>query len=127
MQFREKIETATLPLIVELRQKLALLPTVAVLNHYQMQHHLSQFGTSKFPDGFWAKWRFIWALLLSSKFSEARASERDDEQAFTSINALTEKIFDLYSFGTLYEPGRSPGSEKEYLTRALNTMTNQMC
>ena len=117
MQFREKIETAVLPLIDELRQRLALLPTVAVLNHYQMLHHLSQFGTAKFPDGFWAKWRFVWALKLSDEFSDARARDRDDEHAFTTIDELIEKIFDLYSFGAIYEPGRAPGDEKEYLTR----------
>ena len=116
MQFREKIETATLPLIDELRQRLAALPTVAVFNHYQLQHHLSQFDKTKFPDGFWAKWRYIWALRLSSKFSEG-ADPAAIEPEFEQIDALVEKVFDLYSFGALYEPGRSPGDEKEYLTR----------
>jgi len=116
VQFREKIETATLSLIDELRQKLAALPTVAVFNHYQLQHHLSQFDKTKFPDGFWAKWRYIWALRLSSEFSEG-ADSAASEREFKQINELVEKIFDLYSFGALYEPGRSPGDEKEYLTR----------
>lgn len=116
VQFREKIETATLPLIDELRRRLAALPTVAVLNHYQLQHHLSQFDKTKFPDGFWAKWRYIWALRLSSGFSEC-ADPAASEPEFKQVNELVEKIFDLYSFGALYEPGSSPGNEKEYLTR----------
>jgi hypothetical protein len=116
MQFKEKIEAAALPLITELRRRLKSLPTIAVLNRYQLQHHLSQFDTSKFPDGFWTKWRYLWALLLSGGFLEEK-SARDGEENFTRINELIEEIFELYRFGAIYEPGRSPGSEKEFLTR----------
>ena len=87
-----------------------------MLNHYQLQHHLSQFDKNKFPDGFWAKWRYIWALRLSGQFSEG-ADFAASKPAFKQVDELVEKIFDVYSFGALYEPGRFPGDEKEFLTR----------
>jgi hypothetical protein len=116
VQFWEKVEAATSPLIVELREKLANIPTVALLNHYQLKHHLSQFKKDEFPDGFWAKWRYLWALKLSTPFSEA-AGPTENEQGFAEIDELLERIFDLYSFGAVYEPGRKLGSEEEFLSR----------
>jgi SEC-C motif len=116
VQFWQKIEIAASPLIAELRQRLAAVPTLALLNHYQLQHHLSQFNKEKFPDGFWAKWRYLWALKLSTPFLGAIASGKK-EQEFERIDELVEKIFDAYSFGAIYEPGRTPGSEKEFLSR----------
>ena len=116
MQFWEKIETATSPLIAELRQRLATIPTVTLFNHYQLKHHLSQFNKEKFPDGFWAKWRYLWALKLSTPFLEP-VTEAENEREFSRIDELIEQIFDLYSFGAVYEPGRRLGSEKEFLSR----------
>ena len=116
MQFWEKVEAATSPLIVELRGSLAKIPTVALLNHYQLKHHLSQFKHDEFPDGFWAKWRYLWALRLSMPFMEATTSG-ENEQEIARADELVEKIFDLYSFGAIYEPGHTLGSEREFLSR----------
>jgi hypothetical protein len=116
VQFWQKIEAATLPLIAELRQRLATVGTLALLNHYQLQHHLSQFNKEKLPDGFWAKWRYLWALKLSTPFLESVASGKN-EREFERIDELVEKIFDVYSFGAVYEPGHTLGSEKEFLSR----------
>jgi hypothetical protein len=116
VQFWQKIEAVISPLIVELRDRLAAVPTLALFNHYQLQHHLSQFKKESFPDGFWAKWRYLWALKLSTPFLVAASGWRNDQE-FERIDELIEKIFDAYSFGAIYEPGRTPGSEKEYLSR----------
>ncbi len=37
MDFRDKVENVLAPLVAELREKLALLPTLAVLNYYQLR------------------------------------------------------------------------------------------
>ncbi len=116
MQFWEKVEAATSPLTAELRERLATVPTLALLNFYQMKHHLSQFKKDEFPDGFWAKWRYLWALKLSGPFVGV-ASALCDETHFGHIDELVEKIFDLYTFGAVFEPGRTLGSEKEFLSR----------
>jgi len=94
LQFREKIEIATSPLIAELRLRLVTIPTVTLLNHYQLKHHLSQFDKEKLPDGFWAKWRYLWALKLSTPFLE-RVTEAENEREFSRIDELIEQIFDL--------------------------------
>jgi hypothetical protein len=49
-------------------------------------------------------------------FAEA-TNPQGVEQEFAQIDDLIEKIFDGYSFGAVYEPGRTPGSEKEFLSR----------
>ena len=45
------------------------------------------------------------------------STRRDDEREFAQIDELVEKIFDVYSFGAIYDRGRTPGSEKEFLSR----------
>jgi hypothetical protein len=116
MEFREKIETVIEPLIIQLKAKLASLPTFAVLNHYQMRIHAVQVDKSNVPDGFFFKWRYVWALHLSNPFSEAEL-EDDSKNLFNSIDKLIEEIFNVYMFGAVQEPGRSRGSEEEFLTR----------
>jgi hypothetical protein len=116
MDFREKIESALTPLIAQLNEMLASLPTITVLNHYQLLIHTVQTDKSKVPDGFFSKWRYIWALQLSNRFSDMDANHVSESQ-FKSIDELIEQIFDVYGFGAMLEPGRSRGSEKEFLTR----------
>lgn len=41
----------------------------------------------------------------------------DGERALPKIDNLVENIYDAYSVGAVYERGRSPGSEAEFLTR----------
>jgi DNA-binding TFAR19-related protein (PDSD5 family) len=115
MQFRNKVEVAVEPLIRELHKEIASLPTLDVLNDYQCRLHLSQLMKDKLPDGFWAKTRYIWKLLLSRAFSEA--GDRESLETSTRIDELVEKIFELYSFGAVYEPGHAVGSEPEFLAR----------
>jgi hypothetical protein len=115
VQFRQKIEEAIVPLLTELRGELAQLRTIDVLNHYQFRINFSQLNKDKLPDGFWAKGRYVSALALTDRFLEAPRTE--EEPALTRIDELVEKIYDLYSFGAVYEPGKSPGSETEFLTR----------
>lgn len=116
MEFREKVETVIEPMIIKLKAKLAPLPTLAGLNHYQLLIHTVQTDKSKVPDGFFSKWRYFWALLLSKPFSGAPANDRSEAE-FQSIDKLIEEIFDVYAFGAIYEPGRTRRSEEEFLTR----------
>jgi len=116
MEFREKIETVIEPLVIQLKAKLASLPTFAVLDHYQTRIHTAQPDKSNVPDGFLIKWRYVWALHLSNPFSEAEVKD-DSKNLFDSIDKLIEDIFDVYMFGAVQEPGRFRGSEEEFLTR----------
>jgi hypothetical protein len=61
MDFRGKVETVLALLVAELRERLALLPTLAVLNHYQLRIDSVQIDKSGVPDGFIIKWRYLWA------------------------------------------------------------------
>jgi SEC-C motif len=114
MEFRNKLEVVLEPVVVELRQKLAVLPTLAVLNHYQLQIDLVQTDKSIVPDGFISKWRYLWAILLSQPYREGATCT---ESVFEEIDELVEKIFQVYEIGAIYEPGRFPRSEREFLTR----------
>jgi hypothetical protein len=114
MEFRGKIETVLAPLVAELQEKLALLPTLAVFNHYQLRIDAVQTDKSGVPDGFIIKWRYLWALLLSNPFLET--NDHLDPR-LGSLDELIEKIFETYAFGAIEEPGRVRGSEKEFLTR----------
>lgn len=116
MQFWEKIEAATSPLINELRENLATIPTIDFLNYYQLKHHFSHIKKDEFPDGFWAKWRYVWALKLSSPLVGTGDAVIDGTQ-FAKVDELVEKIFELYTVGAVFEPGRTSGSEKEFLSR----------
>ncbi|MGB9071796.1 MAG: SEC-C metal-binding domain-containing protein [Terriglobales bacterium] len=115
MQFRDKVEVAVEPLIGQLRSEIASLATLDVLNHYQFRLHLSELAKEKLPDGFWAKTRYVWGLLLSRPFSEVGVG--DAKETLARVDELVEKIFELYSFGAVYEPGRALGSESEFLAR----------
>jgi SEC-C motif-containing protein len=114
MEFRNKIETVLRPLIGELRAKLRLLPTLAVLDRYQFRIDAARPDKKNVPDGFLIKWRYLFALLLSNPFV---AKAGDVELELKEIDQLVEKIFQTYEAGALYEPGRVRGSEKEFLAR----------
>lgn len=114
MEFKEKVETVIAPLVGELRQRLAHLPTSRVLNHYQLLINSVQTDKSEVPDGFIFKWRYLWMLLLSNPYVD---KEGEFEPEFKKIDHLIEEIFQTYGLGAIYEPGRSIGSEKEFLTR----------
>jgi len=116
MDFREKLEQALTPLVTQLKEKLASLPTLVVLNHYQMRIHAVQVDKHDAPDGFFSKWRYLWALHLSNPFSK-QPLEGDEENLFDTIDNLVERIFEVYRIGAMLEPGRSRGSEEEFLTR----------
>ncbi len=115
MQFRQKIEAAIVPLLTELRRELADVRTLDVLNHYQFRIDLAGPNKDKLPDGYWAKGRYASALLLGSMFVEI--SRGKSGPALVRIDELIEKIYDVYSLGAVYERGRNPGSEKEFLAR----------
>lgn len=114
MEFRDKVETAVGPLIGQLRKKLASKPTLSVLNHYQLLIDAVQTDKSGLPDGFMFKWRYVWALLLSNPFQQV-AHNVDLE--FEDVDGLIAEIFRAYELGAVYERGRFPRSEKEFLTR----------
>jgi hypothetical protein len=114
MEFRNKIEAVLTPLVRELREKLALLPTIDVLNYYQLRIDAVQTDKSSVPDGFIFKWRYLWALLLSLPFSEM---DGYFEPEMKQLDHLIERVFQTYEFGAVNEPGRFKGSEKEFLTR----------
>lgn len=116
MDFKEKLEHALRPRTARLKDKLASLPTRAVLDHYQMRIHTARPDKSNVPDGFLIKWRYVWALHLSNPFSEAEVKD-DSKDQFDTIDKLVEEVFDVYGVGAIFEPGRSRGSEKEFLTR----------
>ncbi len=114
MDFRDKVENVLAPLVAELREKLALLPTLAVLNYYQLRIDAVQTDKSGVPDGFIIKWRYLWALLLSKAYLETNDHVDPD---LGLLDELIEKIFETYAVGAVQEPGRVRGSEKEFLTR----------
>jgi len=114
MEFRNKIEAVLAPLVAELRNELALLPTLAVLDSYQFRINIAQPDKSNVPDGFMSKWRYVWALLLSNPFLGQKG---EHETGLARIDELIEKIYDMYSIGAVHEPGHIRGSEKEFLTR----------
>jgi hypothetical protein len=114
MNFRNKVETILVPLVARLREKLARVPTLDVLNYYQHRINLVQTDKSKVPDGFMFKWRYLWALLLSGSFVKTRDDAAPEIEV---IDGLIEEIFETYAAGAIYEPGRNPRSEKEFLAR----------
>jgi hypothetical protein len=114
MDFKDKIEAVLAPMIGELRRKLAAVPTIHVLDHYQLRIDTVQYDKSNVPDGFIFKWRYIWGQLLSGPFLELKHTS---PSAMTGIDELVEKIFQVYEFGAVQEHGRDRASEKEFLTR----------
>jgi SEC-C motif len=114
MEFKTKIESVLIPLIEEMREKLDSIPTLEVLNHYQLRIDAVQTDKSNVPDGFIFKWRYLWMLVLSKPFLEGKDSF---EPELKQVDELIEKVFETYGIGAIYEPGRTRGSEKEFLTR----------
>lgn len=115
MDFRQKVEAALAPLVAELRAQLKSFPTLAVLNHYLIRSHAARLSKQDMPDGYWVKWRYLWALLLSLPFRDNDGSI--DEPDFEVLDDLIEKIFDVYRVGAIFDPGETPRSEKEFLAR----------
>jgi hypothetical protein len=114
MEFKDKIEAAVAPLVSDLRERLSKLPTGAVLDYYQFRIDLVQPDKSNMPDGFLTKCRYLWAILLSNSSFEMQG---DFQPELKKVDELIEQIFEMYVYGVLAEPGRSKGSEKEFLTR----------
>ena len=71
------------------------------------------FDKSNLPDGFWAKWRYIWALKLQMPYCNGDSAHTD----LTEVDRLVEKIFEVYLTGAIFERGTVPGSEREFLAR----------
>ena len=65
MELRKRIERALVPMVEELRGILAEYPTLLVLNYYLAKAHSARLYGTPMPDGFWPKFRYIWAILLS--------------------------------------------------------------
>jgi hypothetical protein len=78
-----------------------------VLDYYQFRIDAAQPDKSNVPDGFIFKWRYLWALLLSSPFLDG---ERELESELKKLDSLTEEIFETYGFGAISEPCRVRGS-----------------
>lgn len=114
MNFKEKLETAVRPLVLELGRELRALKTLDVLNCYQLRIDFVQTDKNKVPDGFIFKWRYLWAQLLSQPYQDVGDMSK---QSINRLDDLIERIFETYKAGALYEPGRIRGSEKEFLTR----------
>lgn len=108
-----RIENGIRGSIQKLRRELNLLSLRSILDHYQVQLDFSHYKLEEFPDGFWAKWRYIWALRLTAPpdGSEARRDQ------FASIDKQIEDIFDAYGLGAVYDRGKDPRSEPEFMTR----------
>lgn len=116
MDFRKRIERALDPLVVELRDELRQYPTFLVLNHYLLKTHFARIDKREMPDGYWVKWRYLWAILLSLPWKTEEAAD-SKEPDYDKIDKLIEEIFDVYRTGAIYDPGISPGSEPEFLAR----------
>jgi hypothetical protein len=116
MDFRKRVERALDPMVAELRNELRQYPTFWVLNHYLLKTHFARIEKSEMPDGYWVKWRFLWAILLSLPWKEENGPDAK-EPDWDKIDKLIEQIFDVYRFGAIYDPGVTPGSEPEFLAR----------
>jgi hypothetical protein len=116
MDFRKRIERALVPLVAELRDQLKLCPTLWVFNYYLARSHAARLYKNEMPDGYWVKWRYLWAILLALPW---RASDNagSKEPDYAEIDRLIEEIFDVYRVGAIYDPGVTPGSEPEFLAR----------
>jgi hypothetical protein len=116
MDFRKRVERALDPMVAELREELGQYPTFWVLNHYLLKTHFARIDKSEMPDGYWVKWRYLWAVLLSLPWQEVNTPDAK-EPDWDKIDKLIEQIFDVYRFGAIYDPGVTPGSEPEFLAR----------
>jgi len=116
MELRTRIERALVPMVKELRALLARYPTVLVLNYYLGKAHAARMYEIEMPDGYWPKFRYIWAILLGLAWKPYDGVNPDDLD-FSVIDQRIETIFDLYRVGAIYDPGKTPGSRPEFLAR----------
>jgi hypothetical protein len=116
MELRKRIERALVPMVGELRGILAQYPTLLVLNYYLAKAHSARLYGTTMPDGFWTKFRYIWAILLSLQW-KGYGGVNPEDLDFSEIDQRIETIFDLYRIGAIYDPGITPGSRQEFLAR----------
>ena len=67
MDFRKRVEGALDPMVAELRNELLQYPTFWVLNHYLLKTHFARIDKSEMPDGYWLKWRYLWARATARR------------------------------------------------------------
>jgi len=116
MELRKRIERALVPMVEELRGILAQYPTLLVLNYYLAKAHSARLYGSPMPDGYWIKFRYVWAILLSLPW-KGYVGVNPEDLDFSKIDQRLETIFDLYRIGAIYDPGTTPGSRQEFLAR----------
>jgi hypothetical protein len=116
MELRKRIERALVPMVAELRGILTQYPTLLVLNYYLAKAHSARLYGTPMPDGFWPKFRYIWAILLSLQW-KGYGGVNPEDLDFSEIDQRIETIFDLYRIGAIYDPGTTPGSRQEFLAR----------
>ena len=116
MELRQRIERALVPMVEELRGILAQYPTLLVLNYYLAKAHSARLYGTPMPDGYWVKFRYVWAVLLSLPWN-GYVGVNPDDLDFSNIDQRIETIFDLYRIGAIYDPGTTPGSRQEFLAR----------
>src|SRR5271154_4841434 len=109
MELRARIERALAPKVVELRAVLAKYPTVLVVNYYLGKAHAARMYDLEMPDGYWPKFRYMWAILLSLHWKPYNGVDPDDLD-FAEIDQRIEDIFDIYRVGAIYDPGKVPGA-----------------
>src|SRR5256886_17675835 len=100
MDFRNKVETVLAPLVAELRNRLALLPTLSVLDNYQFRMNIARPEKSNVPDGFMSKWRYVCALLLSNSFL---GINDDLETKIVSVCEVVQEIYDVNMISDMTE------------------------
>jgi hypothetical protein len=103
-------------MVGELRALLAPYPTLLVLNYYLAKAHTARIYEIEMPDGYWPKFRYIWAILLALPWKPDDGVSPDDLD-FSEIDRRIETIFDIYRVGAIYDPGKTPGSRPEFLAR----------
>jgi hypothetical protein len=116
MELRKRIERALVPMVEELRGILAQYPTLLVLNYYLAKAHSARLYGTQMPDGYWVKFRYVWAMLLSLPW-KGYVGVNPEDLDFSKIEQRVETIFDLYRVGAIYDPGTTPGSRQEFLAR----------
>lgn len=116
MELRGRIERALTPMVEDLRLELAKYPTVLVLNYCLGKAHAIRTQSIEMPDGYWPKFRYLWAILLSPPWKPYDGVDPDGLD-FTAIDRKVEDIFHAYRLGAIYDPGKVPGSRREFLAR----------
>jgi hypothetical protein len=116
MTLRKRIERALMPMVEELRGILVQYPTLLVLNYYLAKAHSARLYGTPMPDGYWVKFRYVWAILLSIPW-KGYVGVNPEALDFSKIDQRIETIFDLYRIGAIYDPGTTPGSRQEFLAR----------